>query len=188
MKTVNLRNTCMGIAGVSVMALFSACAENSSDDSATNISSATDTAAVSTANDAPKPVAAKKKGKATVIINKQNGMKVEKGKDGIYTNAEVMPEYPGGEAALSKYIEENVNYPQDAIDVNKQGTVHVSFVVDEKGKVMQPVAEGNTLGDGLDQEAIKVVDQLPDWKPGTVKGKPVKTRLTLPITFQLADS
>lgn len=188
MSIVIVRNTFMSIMILSVMALMNACnGENSSDNSANTISSP-DMNPAASADETSKPVAVKKKGKAKVIINKQNGMKVEKGKDGIYTNAEVMPEFPGGEAALSKFVEDNIDYPQDAIDVNKEGTVRVSFVIDEKGNVVKPATEGTALGDGLDEEAVKVVNQSPAWKPGTVKGKPVKTRLTLPITFQLADS
>lgn len=178
----------MGFMMLCLMTLMSACnGENSSDDSANTISSP-DINPAASADETSKPVAVKKKGKAKVIVNKQNGMKVEKGKDGIYTNAEVMPEFPGGEQALSKYIENNIDYPQDAIDVNKEGTVRVSFVIDEKGNVVKPATEGTALGDGLDEEAVKVINQLPAWKPGTVKGRPVKTRLMLPITFQLADS
>lgn len=180
----------MGFAVLSVMALMGACnnSEDSSNDSANTVSSPDMNSDASAGKAASKPVVAKKKGKVKLVINKQNGMKVEKGKDGIYTNAEVMPEFPGGEAALSKYIEDNIAYPQNAIDVNKEGTVRVSFVIDEKGNVVQPATEGTALGDGLDEEAVKVVNQSPAWKPGTVKGKPVKTRLTLPITFQLAES
>ena len=112
---------------------------------------------------------------------------IVKGNDGVYSRAEQMPEYPGGERALSKFVEDNIAYPQDAMDENTEGTVNVSFVVDEKGKVMNPVATGKMAGHGLDQEAVKVIKQMPAWKPGMVKGKPVKTRLLLPVTFKLSD-
>ncbi len=98
----------------------------------------------------------------------------------------MMPEYPGGESALSQYVENHLDYPQQALDDNKEGTVKVSFVVDENGKVSDPVVIGNKVGDGLDEEAIRVINNMPKWKPGMVKGKNVKTRLDLPITFQVA--
>ncbi len=113
---------------------------------------------------------------------------MEKDKEGVYSRAEKMPEYPGGESALSKFVENNISYPQDAIDQNTEGTVNVSFVVDEKGKVINPLVTGKSAGHGLDEEAVKVVKQMPAWKPGIVKGKAVKTRLSLPVTFKLAEA
>jgi periplasmic protein TonB len=138
--------------------------------------------------DSAKIVAKKRKGKASVAVNIDNSLKIEKDKDGIYNKAEKMPEYPGGETALSKFVGDNINYPQNAIDDNTEGTVNVSFVIDENGKVVNPVATGKSAGRGLDEEAIRVVKTMPSWKPGTVKGKPVKTRLSLPVTFKLADA
>ena len=135
-----------------------------------------------------KPMTSKRKGKASVTFMTDNNLRVEKDKAGIYSRAEKMPEYPGGEKALSAFVENNISYPQDAIDQDAQGTVNVSFVVDENGKVMNAVAGGKAAGHGLEEEAIKIVEQMPAWKPGMVKGKPVKTRLTLPVTFKLADA
>jgi periplasmic protein TonB len=134
-----------------------------------------------------KSSAKKRKGKVSGMISSDNSLKIEKDKEGIYSRAEKMPEYPGGETALSKFVENNINYPQDAIDQNTEGTVNVSFVVDEKGKVTAPLVTGKSAGHALDDEAIKVVKQMPSWKPGMVKGKAVKTRLSLPVTFKLAD-
>ena len=148
----------------------------------TNSASVKDTTASTTAT---KKV---RKGKGSVAPAVDNKMKVEKGKDGVYSKAEQMPEFPGGETALSKYVEENVSYPQDALDQNKEGTVKVSFVVDEKGMVTDPVVMGNSAGRSMDAEATRVIKQMPAWKPGMVKGKAVKTRLDLPITFKLGDS
>jgi protein TonB len=77
---------------------------------------------------------------------------------------------------------------QDAMDQGDEGTVRVSFVVDEKGKVMNPVVTNKSKSMSLDKEATRVVEQMPAWKPGVVKGKAVKTRMELPITFKLAES
>jgi protein TonB len=165
---------------------------NGSDEKAGSTPAGTDTTATAaTAADtsAAKTVKKTRKGKASAMMTAaDNKMKIEKDKDGIYTNAEHMPQYPGGDAALSKFVEETINYPQDAMDANTEGTVRVSFVVDEKGMVTNPVVTGKSTNANLDAEATRVVKQMPAWKPGMVKGKSVKTRLELPITFKLADS
>jgi periplasmic protein TonB len=102
----------------------------------------------------------------------------------IYTAAEVAPQFPGGQRALDNYINKNVNYPQQAIDDDVSGTVHVSFVVDEQGHITKArVLDAANIGDGLDQEALRVVKNMPVWMPGKVKGKKVKTRMELPISF-----
>lgn len=131
---------------------------------------------------------ARKKGKASVAISESNNDKMVMDKEGIYNKATVMPQFPGGQEALASYVNNHVEYPQQAIDDNKAGVVRVSYVVDENGKVMNAKvinANGDKAGAGLDQEAVRVVNNMPAWKPGKVKGKNVKTRLELPINFQL---
>jgi periplasmic protein TonB len=104
----------------------------------------------------------------------------------IYGKAETAPQFPGGQRALDKYINNSVNYPQQAIDDDMSGIVHVSFVVDEQGKVTKAkVLDPANVGDGLDQEALRVVKSMPSWKPGRVNGKKVRTRMELPISFQV---
>ena len=111
--------------------------------------------------------------------------KMEADKEGIYNRAEIMPSYPGGEDALRKYIENHIEYPEDALDNNVEGTVKVYFAVDEQGKIYAPTVISSRIGHGLEEEAIKVVKQMPKWTPGQIKGKNVKTRFTLPITYQI---
>jgi TonB family protein len=128
-----------------------------------------------------------KKGKTSIMMPMGNKEKMMMDKEGVYNNAEVMPEFPGGQDALANYVNNHIEYPQQAIDRNTTGTVKVSFVVDEKGKVTKAQlmnANGEKVGNGLDEEALRVVNTMPAWKPGKVKGKTVKTRLELPITFQ----
>lgn len=117
--------------------------------------------------------------------DKNNTVKIEKDREGVYTRAEAMPEFPGGQAALDDYVNNNIEYPQQAIDNNTSGTIKVSFVVDEQGKVQSAHVIGSPLGNGLDEQALRVVSNMPTWKPGKVKGKNVKTRLELPIAFQV---
>lgn len=120
-------------------------------------------------------------------MSMDNTNKTEKDKDGVYNKPEVKPVYPGGEAALSKFIGDNINYPQDAIDQNVEGTSTISFIVDEKGMVTKPMLSGQGTGHGLDDEAMRVVAKMPEWKPGMVKGRAVKTRMLLPVTFKLSE-
>ena len=106
----------------------------------------------------------------------------------IYTATEVAPQFPGGQNALDNYINKNVNYPQRAIDDDVTGTIHVSFIIDENGDVTKvKVLDTANVSDGLSQEALRAVKNMPAWTPGTVKGKNVETRLELPITFRLEN-
>lgn len=99
---------------------------------------------------------------------------------------EDMPEFKGGDKALLKYIADHVVYPEMAKENDIQGTVYVGFVVNEKGKVTNVnVLRG--VDPLLDKEAVKVIEGLPDWKPGKQSGKNVKVRMQVPIKFQLAN-
>ena len=99
---------------------------------------------------------------------------------------EDMPEFKGGDKALLKYIAEHVVYPEMAKENDIQGTVYVGFVVNEKGKVTN-VSVLRGVDPLHDKEAIKVIQGLPDWKPGKQSGKNVKVRMQVPIKFQLAN-
>jgi len=102
----------------------------------------------------------------------------------IFTIVEQMPSFPGGDAALMKYLGSSIKYPAIAKDAGIQGTVFVTFVVDEKGDV-KDVKVLRSLGGGTDEEAIRVVRNMPKWTPGKQRGKPVKVQYNLPIRFTL---
>jgi TonB family protein len=119
----------------------------------------------------------------TMSERKMSSMKPDK--DGIYEMTDVRPAYPGGQAALEDYVNNNIQYQQPAIDNNTEGTVDVQFVVDENGSVGNAKVIGKELGSGLDDEAVRVISNMPKWTPGKVKGKNVKTRVVLPITFKI---
>lgn len=102
----------------------------------------------------------------------------------IFVNVEKMPQFPGGERALIKYIAEHIKYPEMAKENDIQGTVYVKFVVDEKGNVTN-VGIIRGVDEHLDQEAIRVVKSLPKWTPGEQNQKPVKVSHSLPIRFAL---
>ena len=102
----------------------------------------------------------------------------------VLEKAEVMPEYPGGDQAMMQFVAENVKYPQDAIDKEISGRVLVSFVVEKDGSIGDvKVVKG--IGGGCDEEAVRVVNTMPKWKPGMDKGKPVRVSYMMPITFKL---
>ena len=98
----------------------------------------------------------------------------------------IAPEFPGGQQALDNYVNNHIKYPQDAIDNDVTGIVRVSFIVDENGHITKAkLINPQRVGQGLDEEALRVVKTMPEWKPGTLHGKKVKTRLELPISFQV---
>ncbi len=130
---------------------------------------------------------ATKKGKVTVAMpatgNSKDEMKMDK--NGVYARAEIMPSFPGGEKELAKYVEDNLQYPQAALDNNTEGRVVLEFDVDERGKIYNPMVVSPKFGDGLEEEALRVIKGMPQWTPGQMKGKNVKTKFTLPISYQL---
>lgn len=142
----------------------------------------------STATAATKPVTPTKKRKIVVEFTPvAKSQKLEADKSGIYPYSEVSPAFPGGQSAVEDYINNHIEYPQLALDNNTEGRASVSFVVNEDGKVIDVHSMGKQLGEGLDEEAVRVVSAMPKWTPGTVKGRPVKTRMTLPIVFQIEE-
>ncbi len=92
--------------------------------------------------------------------------------------------FPGGQAALMKFIQTNVQYPETSIDMDEQGKVYLSFVVGADGKISQVKVERGVSKD-LDREAKRVVRSMPNWIPGEADGKKVPTRCRLPIVFTL---
>lgn len=100
---------------------------------------------------------------------------------------EVMPSYPGGEAAWAKFLQKNLHYPQEAIEANVSGKVFISFVVEKDGHISNITVE-RTTGYGLDAEAIRVLKLVPPWKPGIQNGQPVRVRYNMPFNFQIPSS
>lgn len=101
-----------------------------------------------------------------------------------YVTVEELPEFPGGDKALLKFIVENTTYPDAAKQNNTQGRVLVKFCVSSKGKVNQlSILQG--VSEDLDNEAMRVVASLPQFKPGRQGGKAVAVWYMVPITFAL---
>ncbi|MDE5810964.1 MAG: energy transducer TonB, partial [Muribaculaceae bacterium] len=101
----------------------------------------------------------------------------------LYT-AETLPQFPGGETALFRWVADHMQYPQEAIDRNEQGRVVVKFIINEKGQVVEPEIV-RSVSPSLDAEALRVVSSLPDFEPGKVNGKAVSVSYALPVNFSL---
>jgi TonB family protein len=102
----------------------------------------------------------------------------------VYKVVEVMPEFPGGMKALMDFIQKNIRYPEEARKNGIQGRVAVSVVIDENGRVTAPVIMRSRYP-ALDEEALRIVELMPQWKPGMQQGKAVKVEFTFPVTFKL---
>ncbi len=105
-------------------------------------------------------------------------------KEEIFTAVEQMPQFPGGEGELLKYISTHIKYPTMAAENNIQGRVVVKFVVQKDGKVGEVVVLRGKDPD-LDKEAVRVVKTLPNFIPGKMNGQAVSVWYTLPINFKL---
>ncbi len=92
--------------------------------------------------------------------------------------------FPGGAAAMQKWIADNVQYPQTSIEMNEQGRVYLSFVVEPDGSISNISVERGVSSD-LDREAKRLLRKMPKWTPGEAKGKKARTRCRLPINFTL---
>ena len=108
----------------------------------------------------------------------------EKKEEKVFTAVEQMPQFPGGEAELMKYISNNIKYPTMAMENNIQGRVVVQFVVTSTGKIGE-VKVVRSKDPDLDKEAVRVVKSLPNFIPGKMNGQAVNVWYTLPITFKL---
>ncbi|MBN2774849.1 MAG: TonB family protein, partial [Prolixibacteraceae bacterium] len=95
-----------------------------------------------------------------------------------------MPEFPGGEKALNEFIQENIRYPEIARENGIQGNVLVTFIIDKEGKVKNPEVS-LCVDQSLDEEALRVVETLPKWTPGKIKGEAVNVLYTTSVKFVL---
>lgn len=103
----------------------------------------------------------------------------------IFTIVEENPDFPGGEEARMKYLQENIKYPQMARESGIQGTVYATFVVEPDGRITN-VGILRGIGGGCDEEAIRVIKNMPRWKPGKQRSKAVRVQFNMPIRFVLA--
>ncbi len=102
----------------------------------------------------------------------------------VFTVVEEMPSFPGGPAKMTEYIAKNIKYPVMARESGVEGRVFVNFVVEPNGSISKvKVLRG--IGGGCDEEAMRVVQSMPAWKPGKQRGTAVRVNYTVPIIFKL---
>ena len=105
---------------------------------------------------------------------------------GVYMIVEQMPEFPGGDKSLFQFIADNTKYPADAKEKGIKGRVFVNFIVEPDGSVSDiRVLRG--IGGGCDEEAVRVVESMPKWKPGMQNGEVVRVSYNVPVNFRLED-
>jgi len=119
-------------------------------------------------------------------LQQQQSQVVEEESVKPYIVVEQMPEFPGGEQSMRKFLRDNIRYPQMARESGIYGTVYVTFVVSKTGQISE-VKLLRGIGGGCDDEAIRVVKTMPAWIPGRQTGKPVPVQFNLPITFTLSQ-
>lgn len=102
----------------------------------------------------------------------------------IFNVIDQMPEFPRGIDKLLQFINDNMQYPTEAHKKGIQGRVVVQFIVDENGFIIEPNIV-RSVEPSLDKEALRIIEMLPKWKPGTLKGKAVKVKYTVPVAFKL---
>lgn len=156
------------------------------------IAAAQDVATVDTQTSATQVVEKQAKMKQAKVVEKQNKVKQAKvvtlqtAKDGqtVEENPDKWPDFPGGQKKLFKWLSANIKYPKEAQANKEQGRVIVRFVIDKDGKVTDAKVV-RSISPSLNKEALRLIEAMPQWKPGEKNGQPVAVRFTLPITFKL---
>lgn len=105
-------------------------------------------------------------------------------KEEVFMVAEKMPEFPGGMKEMLKFLQENVKYPENAMKNNVQGRVIVQFVIEKDGTPTE-FKVARSVDPDLDAEALRVLQTMPKWKPGMQRGKIVRVKFTVPVSFKL---
>ena len=126
----------------------------------------------------PEAEVAEKKNKGVVSMDSPEA-------DGAFDVVEKMPEFPGGVGELMKFLSMTVKYPEAAEKAGTQGRVIVSFIVEKDGSVSNAKVQ-KSVSEELDAEALRVINAMPKWTPGMQKGKAVRVKYTIPITFRLS--
>lgn len=106
--------------------------------------------------------------------------------DTIYSYAEQLPEFPGGQKAMFQYLADNVVYPLSAYEQGIQGRTTCQFVVNKSGSLVDVEVVKSSGNEELDAEAVRVISSMPKWTPGRLSGEIVRVKYTVPVTFKIA--
>ncbi|MDD2530504.1 MAG: energy transducer TonB [Bacteroidales bacterium] len=120
----------------------------------------------------------------TLNVNAQE--KKSDNSDVVYTVVENEAEFPGGVAAMNRFLAENIKYPTLAKQKNIEGKVIISFIVEKNGS-LSDIRTIKDIGEGCGDEGIRIVRLMPKWKPAKQKGQPVRQQFLLPISFVLTN-
>lgn len=107
-----------------------------------------------------------------------------KEKEKIYVSVEKEPSFPGGKEAMFEYVDKALNYPDSAKEAGIEGTVFINFVINKDGSITN-VKVRKGVNEALNEEAIRVVKNMPDWNPGKIRYKPVRVQYRVPVRFSL---
>ena len=118
------------------------------------------------------------------VVKATKATKKTSANDKVYEVCEQMPTFPGGDAALMKYLAENIKYPVSAQKAKEQGRVVVQFIVEKDGAVTG-VKTVRSVTPVLDAEAVRVIKAMPKWTPGRQGGQPMRVRYNVPVSFKL---
>ncbi len=119
------------------------------------------------------------------VLSEEGIEAARRARNQVFTVVEVMPEFPGGQGALLKFLATNVRYPESAVKNGIEGRVSCSFVVGKDGAISEAeVIRG--VSPELNEEALRVINSMPVWSPGKQRGKAVNVKYTVPVTFRLS--
>lgn len=121
-----------------------------------------------------------------VVVKEEPVVEKKPEPEKIFVAVEQPAEFPGGQAAMMKWLSNNIRYPESAQQNGISGRVVVKFVVERDGSVSSPTIVKGVDRD-LDQEALRVVKRMPKWQPGKNNGQPVRSYFNLPVTFRLQN-
>lgn len=117
------------------------------------------------------------------LTTKQTFSQSNVDENAVYTKVDKMPEFPGGQVALVKFLSKNIKYPSKYKKDKLNGRVFVSFIIDKTGKVTQPKIV-KSLNEECDKEALRVISMMPNWFPGEKDGNKVNVQFGLPVNFE----
>jgi len=132
-----------------------------------------------------KPTAKQETRKEESPVQMEEAISEEDDDDTVFVVVESMPEFPGGQPALFKFLAENVKYPVIAQENGIQGRVVCQFTVSKDGSIRDVEVVRSGGDPSLDKEAMRVIKSMPKWKPGKQRGEPVNVRYTVPVNFKL---
>jgi periplasmic protein TonB len=103
----------------------------------------------------------------------------------VYTVVDIQPEYPNGLVMLYKYLGQNIKYPQNCRDNGIEGTLYIGFIIEKDGSITNVVCKRGHFCEDYTKNTIELIQAMPKWKPGLIKGKPVRVSYTIPIKIHL---